>query len=193
MAWPEWSLRRILAERPRVRVNQVGYLPAGPKSATLVSDATAPLSFTVVDAAGEAIFTGATKVWPERPDPTSGLSVHVLDFSALRVVAFGLSIRCGTESSHPFQIGPTAYAGLAENALRFFLVQRSGRRDRRGRGSRLRTSGGPRRRATQHRRRGRSGLARPGRRTALSGLGTGGDVRRIRRLVRRRRLRQVRH
>jgi hypothetical protein len=34
--WPEWDLASVLAGRPAVRVNQLGYLPLGPKQATWV-------------------------------------------------------------------------------------------------------------------------------------------------------------
>jgi len=33
--------------RPRVRVNQLGYLPDAPQQATLVTDAVEPVEFTV--------------------------------------------------------------------------------------------------------------------------------------------------
>ena len=35
--------------RPRVRVNQLGYLPDAPQQATLVTDAVEPVEFTVGD------------------------------------------------------------------------------------------------------------------------------------------------
>ena len=83
-SWPVWSIDRVLAERPAVRVNQVGYHPGGPKRATLVTEAVEPTRFTVVGPDESVAFTGVSRVWPERPEPTSGLSVHVLDFTALR-------------------------------------------------------------------------------------------------------------
>jgi endoglucanase len=43
---------------PRVRVNQLGYLPVGPKRATLVSSVSTPLPFRVLDAQGAARFSG---------------------------------------------------------------------------------------------------------------------------------------
>jgi hypothetical protein len=33
-AWQEWSLSSVLAERPAVRINQLGYFPQCPKRAT---------------------------------------------------------------------------------------------------------------------------------------------------------------
>ena len=75
-SWPVWSIDRVLAERPAVRVNQVGYHPGGPKRATLVTEAAEPTSFTVVGPDGSVVFAGVSQVWPERPEPTSGLGVH---------------------------------------------------------------------------------------------------------------------
>ena len=42
-----------VAARPAVRVNQLGYLPFGPKTATLVGRACEPVEFTVVAEHGE--------------------------------------------------------------------------------------------------------------------------------------------
>ena len=42
---------------PRVRVNQVGYLPEGPKGATLVTDATEALPWELHDAADAVVAT----------------------------------------------------------------------------------------------------------------------------------------
>jgi hypothetical protein len=47
-----------------------------------------------------------------RPEPTSGLAVHVLDFSHLRAVGEGFRIEPGGTVSHPFAIAPDLYRGL---------------------------------------------------------------------------------
>jgi hypothetical protein len=57
VGWPEWRLTEVMAARPQVRVNQLGYLLDRPKYATLVSDAKDPLHFTVRDQSGIAVFT----------------------------------------------------------------------------------------------------------------------------------------
>ena len=69
--------------RPAVRVNQLGYLPGGPKWATLVSESLEPINFDVLDEGGRAAYSGQSRPWPVRPEPTSGLDVHLLDFSDL--------------------------------------------------------------------------------------------------------------
>ena len=45
-----------VAARPAVRVNQLGYLPFGPKTATLVGRAPEPVEFTVVAEHGETAY-----------------------------------------------------------------------------------------------------------------------------------------
>ena len=126
MSWPEWSLDRVLAERPAIRVNQVGYRADGPKQATLVTEAHDPVRFTVAAEDGHDLFSGWSHPWPARPEPTSGLGVHVLDFSPVAGEATGVVLRAGDHRSHPFAISDATYAGLATDALRFFTVQRSG-------------------------------------------------------------------
>jgi endoglucanase len=114
-----------LGDRPAVRINQLGYLSSGAKRATLLSSTTEPVGFRVVDTQERAVFSARSVPWPERPEPTSGQDVHVLDFSALprrgifRIVA-------ADAVSHPFRVDDGLYASLAVDALRFFYLQRSG-------------------------------------------------------------------
>ena len=78
--------------RPAVRINQLGYLPSGPKRAVWVSDRREPAEFRVRDRDGATVFAARTRPWPVRPDPTSGMAVHVLDFSDLRAEGTGFAI-----------------------------------------------------------------------------------------------------
>lgn len=63
---------------PRVRVNQVAYLPAGPKNATLVTDATGKLPWQLKNAAGTTVAHGWTV--PRGTDVSSAQNVHSIDF-----------------------------------------------------------------------------------------------------------------
>ena len=108
-----------------VRVNQVGYLPGGPKRAVWIGDAREPVPFRVCDAAGATVAGGETGPWPERPEPTSGLAVHVLDFSDLRE-GVGLTVEVGGGCSRPFAVSAELYRPLARDALAFFYLQRCG-------------------------------------------------------------------
>ena len=112
--------------RPDVRINQLGYLPEGPKRAVWVSDAREPAVFCVRDRAGSAVFRGRTRPWRVRPEPTSGLAVHVLDFSAVRAAGEGFTVEVGGAGSHPFAIASDLYRGLVRDALGFFYLQRCG-------------------------------------------------------------------
>jgi len=104
--------------RPRVRVNQLGYLPDAPQQATLVTDAVEPVEFTVGD------WRGWSRPWPQRPEPTSGLNVHVLDFTAACAHGDDVRIAAGDARSHPFRVAPDVYRDLAADALAFFRRMR---------------------------------------------------------------------
>ncbi len=64
---------------PRVRVNQVGYLPHGPKHATVVTDAAGPLPWRLTAANGRVVAGGRTT--PRGLDAASGQRTHTIDFS----------------------------------------------------------------------------------------------------------------
>ena len=106
-------------------MNQLGYLPGGPKWATLVTESLESISFDVLDERGRATYAGQSQPWPVRPEPTSGFDVHRLNFSDLTASGSFL-IRAGDAISHRFMIDSGLYAGLAWDALRFFYLQRSG-------------------------------------------------------------------
>src|SRR5918997_46234 len=101
-----------MSARPAVRVNQLGYLPSGPKSATLVSSAATPVDFVVLDEQGRTAYAGRSRPWPVRPEPSSGLDVHTLDFGPL-TGAGRFTIVAGEATSHTFVIDARLYADLA--------------------------------------------------------------------------------
>ena len=70
--------------------------------------------------------TGLSQPWSVRPEPTSGLNVHVLDFTGLNTRGAGLWIKAGDQRSHPFDMKHRLYDMLAADALRFFYLMRSG-------------------------------------------------------------------
>jgi hypothetical protein len=67
-AWPEWSLASVLARRPAVRINQLGYLPHGPKRATWMTDEFLPIEFTVIASDGSVALRDRTRPWSTRPE-----------------------------------------------------------------------------------------------------------------------------
>ncbi|MFY1575499.1 glycoside hydrolase family 9 protein [Verrucosispora sp. WMMD703] len=109
---------------PRVRVNQVGYLPGGPKNATVVTEATEALPWELRSASGAVLASGTTT--PRGVDEASAQNVHSLDFSSYRTPGQGLTLAVDGEVSHPFDISGTLYDQLRSDALQFFYIQRSG-------------------------------------------------------------------
>ncbi|MFF9044159.1 glycoside hydrolase family 9 protein [Streptomyces parvulus] len=109
---------------PRVRVNQVGYLPAGPKNATLVTDATAALPWQLKDAAGRVVAHGRST--PRGMDASSGQNVHSIDFGRHRKRGEGYTLVADGETSRPFDIGTAAYERLRTDSAKYYYTQRSG-------------------------------------------------------------------
>jgi endoglucanase len=116
----------MMPERPRVRVNQVGYLPDAPKFATWVTDSPTSAPFTVRGRDGSVALRGVSTPWQVRPEPTSGQSLHLLDLTALTTVADGYRVEVGTDSSHPFRVGSDLYDRLSRDAVGLFYLLRSG-------------------------------------------------------------------
>ena len=183
-----WSIDEVLASRPAIRVNQVGYLPGRPMRATLVSRALNPLAFVVRDSPAACVVTGGGNRGRSRPEPTSGLTVHLLDFnrprgSVLRLEAGGPSATRSASADCYRRLDRTP-CGCSGSCARAWP-------SRRGAG-RLRAAGRSRRPPPNRGDTDGAGLDRAGRGAAVPGLALRGHVRRLGRLVRRRRLRQVR-
>ncbi|MET9117357.1 glycoside hydrolase family 9 protein [Streptomyces longwoodensis] len=109
---------------PRVRVNQVAYLPAGPKNATLVTDATARLPWQLRDAKGATVARGLTV--PRGVDASSGQNVHSIDFGSYRGHGTGYTLVADGGTSHPFDIDAAAYRRLRLDSVKYYYTQRSG-------------------------------------------------------------------
>lgn len=109
---------------PRVRVNQVGYLPKGPKNATVVTEATSALPWELRNAKGAAVARGRTL--PRGVDASSGQNVHSVDFGSYRGSGKGFVLVADGETSRPFDISATAYDRLRLDSLKFYYTQRSG-------------------------------------------------------------------
>ncbi|MEV5017812.1 glycoside hydrolase family 9 protein [Streptomyces sp. NPDC053780] len=109
---------------PRVRVNQVGYLPFGPKNATLVTDATAALAWQLKDAGGRVVAHGRST--PRGVDASSGQNVHSIDFGRYKKRGEGYTLTADGETSRPFDIGTAAYERLRTDSAKYYYTQRSG-------------------------------------------------------------------
>lgn len=111
-------------ELPRVRANQLGYLPQAGKRATWVSDASETQTWELLNATGARVATGRTRV--HGLDAASGESVHVIDFSMFQAEGVGYRLRVGADTSRTFDIRTDVYDQLRYAALAFFFHQRSG-------------------------------------------------------------------
>ncbi|WP_455270739.1 glycoside hydrolase family 9 protein [Rhizobium herbae] len=105
-------------------INQTGYFLDGPKRATILSDASAPLPFKLEDAAGIAVGEGMSA--PAGYDPTVGAETQIADFSAFATAGEGYRLVVGERKSLPFSVGHDIYGKLRVDALSWFYPQRSG-------------------------------------------------------------------
>lgn len=118
---------------PKVRVNQLGYFPHGPKWAVVADLGEAPLDWHLKQQ-GRLLAYGKTKVLG--PDADSGEVLQLIDFSKVTSSARGLVLSVSTpagadsarteESSYPFDIDAGVYAWLEVDALKYFYHNRSG-------------------------------------------------------------------
>jgi endoglucanase len=109
---------------PRVRVNQVGYLPDGPKNATVVTAATAALPWQLKNAGGTVVASGTST--PRGVDASSGQNVQTIDFSRYAKAGTGYTLSADGETSLPFDIDGAAYTKLRADSLQVFYTNRSG-------------------------------------------------------------------
>lgn len=108
-----------------IRINQLGYLPANPKTAVWCSKgAAAPKRFEVLDSATQqVVFSGKASAAFGAYGPFS--ESCRLDFSALRRPG-AYFLRAGEAVSPVFRIGADVYAGAADFTLRYMRQQRCG-------------------------------------------------------------------
>jgi endoglucanase len=109
---------------PRVRVNQVGYLPKGPKNATLVTGSTTATGWQLKNAAGTVVASGLST--PRGIDPSAGENVQTIDFGTVTKPGTGYTLSADGETSYPFDIADSAYQALRKDSKTFFYTQRSG-------------------------------------------------------------------
>ena len=107
-----------------IRLNQLGFLPAGPKRAVVPNASKTPLAWKLVDSAGRTQATGVTRVFG--PDKASGDHVHLVDFGSFRGSGAGYRLVVEKASSRPFPLSPTIYDRLPYDALSYFYHNRAG-------------------------------------------------------------------
>lgn len=112
-----------LAASPRIRVNQIGFYPSGPKVAVVAADPS-PATFAVLTAdRGDTVFAGTLSP-PARWAPSQE-AVRRADFGAFtRPGRYVLAVP-GVGRSSPFTVGPAAVGEVARAALKAFYFQRA--------------------------------------------------------------------
>ncbi|MCX2183882.1 glycoside hydrolase family 9 protein [Streptomyces sp. SKN60] len=118
------DVQAAAAATAAVRVNQVGYLPDGPKRATVVTTAAQSLTWQLRNASGTVVASGSTV--PHGADTPSGQSLQVADFSSYRETGAGYVLAVDGSSSVPFDIRADLYDALRSDSMAFFHHQRSG-------------------------------------------------------------------
>ena len=98
-------------QRTYIRINQLGYVPGGPKTAVACSlDTTAIRTFTVQDSEGRVVLGPKKAV--ASGSFAACVSTHRLDFSTLRKPG-RYTVVAGGAASPPVFINANAYEGAA--------------------------------------------------------------------------------
>lgn len=105
-------------------VNQLGYLPTGPKVATLVHPSLEPVRWSLKTSAGELLANGNTQ--PFGYDPSSGFDAHQINFSKFPNSVSNVYLEAEGARSDVFSIRPDLYDPLPIDALSYFYLVRSG-------------------------------------------------------------------
>ena len=109
---------------PRVRVNQVGYVPGHDKLAVLATPSKEALPWSLVGSDGTQLAQGQTEVRGE--DPASGDFLHHIDFSAFDQPGEGYALVVDEQTSPSFSISRELYQTMRGDALGYFYYNRSG-------------------------------------------------------------------
>ena len=111
-------------QRTWIRINQLGYIPTGPKVAVACSlEPVSITTFTIQDSEGRQV-GGRRKATPSGSFAAC-VSTHHLDFSGLSKPG-RYTIIAGGAASPPVIIDPGAYKGAADSLLVYMRQQRSG-------------------------------------------------------------------
>lgn len=123
---PKIIVRKNLSldKLPKVRVNQLGYLPKAGKWAAVISDSKAPLKWELVNAKGKTVATGQTI--PLGVDLSSRDPLHQIDFSSYTGEGSDFVLKVDKMESFPFDIRKDLYQSLKKDAMGFFYRSRAG-------------------------------------------------------------------
>ncbi len=111
-------------KRAGILVNQTGYFTTLNKKATLVSDSSSPVDFSLKDSSGSVVYSG--KSVPMGLDSDSGDNVHILDFSEYNTAGNDYTLCTDTATSWTFDISEDLYSSMLKDSLNYFYQNRSG-------------------------------------------------------------------
>ncbi|HEX5183928.1 MAG TPA: glycoside hydrolase family 9 protein [Allosphingosinicella sp.] len=107
-----------------IRMNQLGFLPAGAKRAIVADPSDAPLDWRLLDGSGRMLETGRTI--PFGDDPPSGEHVHRIDFGTFATPGSGYRLVVGDRTGRAFSVAPDLYDRLRMESLNYFYQSRAG-------------------------------------------------------------------
>lgn len=122
LAFALLSVSEAIAQSSTIHLNQIGFYPSAPKIA-VIAPSTSNDRFFVLDLAkGDTVFRG--KLSTPRPNPLSGKSSQIADFSSLQKTGkYQLSLADGGHSP-AFVIATTVHQDLARGVLKSYYFQR---------------------------------------------------------------------
>lgn len=112
-----------VAETGNPRVNQLGYIPAGPKIAVYATDSNAPLDWEL-RRGSTPLARGQTI--PFGHDGASGENLHHIDLSEFDEPGENLTLHVGRDQSYPFAVDENIFSGVLYDSLKYFYHNRSG-------------------------------------------------------------------
>lgn len=113
----------VMAKEGNPHVNQVGYIPASPKVATLVSDSNSALSWELRQ--NNAVVASGTTT-PAGFDSAAGTNIHHIDFSSVQTEGTNFRLHVAGDESYPFDISSNIYSAATYDAIKYFYHNRSG-------------------------------------------------------------------
>lgn len=111
------------AEIGNPRVNQLGYLPNGVKTATYKTTSTSAQTWQLKQN-GTVVASGQTT--PTGTDASSGDNLQQIDLSTVSATGTGFSLTVGSDTSYNFAISATALKGALYDSMKYFYHNRSG-------------------------------------------------------------------
>jgi len=117
-----FAILKLQAQSPSIHLNQIGFYPNTQKIA-IITPPPAEGHFYVLDIAKkDTVFKG--ELSPIRPNPLSGKSTRVADFSGLQKVGKYKLILADGAQSYPFSIAPQVHREVAIATLKSYYFQR---------------------------------------------------------------------